>query len=147
MDLVRRMTLPHMRLGHLKDEMDSLFRSAFEDWAMPGTSEIWGPAIDVVGDADKVTLKAELPGMSKDDVEVYLDNGVLTISGEKKQCKCDESTERYYNECRYGRFTRQVRLPEGLDAEKIDAQFADGVLTVTVPKSEKIKPRRIELKS
>ena len=107
----------------------------------------WYPVVDVRETNDALELKAELPGVTIEDVDVSVENGVLTIAGEKKQ-DWQESAEGGFHmlERRYGRFERRFTLPRSVDAEKVAAHFDHGVLTVTLPKVEKAKPRRIEVK-
>ena len=97
--------------------------------------------------SDELTLQAELPGLAAEDVGVGVENGVLSISGEKKQEVEEEKDGSDYHlvERRYGRFERSFTLPRSVDAGKVKAEFANGVLTVTLPKAEAAKPRRIEV--
>ena len=136
-------------LGRLRDEADDLFGRLFDDWGWPlARSErgAWWPALDIAEHEDVIVVKAELPGMTGDDIEISVTNNVLSISGEKKELT-EEKEENYYHvERRYGQFRRDVNLPTDVDAEKVEATYRDGVLTVKVPKSEKAKPRRIEIK-
>jgi HSP20 family protein len=104
--------------------------------------------VDVRETADALLVQAELPGLGVDDVDVRVENGTLTISGEKRQEieeGKDDSGYRLVERC-YGRFERSFTLPLGVDAEQVKAEFANGVLTVTLPKAEEAKPRRIEVK-
>jgi len=88
-------------------------------------------------------LKAELPDMTREDIDVTVDNGTLTLKGEKKESKEERDKDYYLTERRYGSFMRSFRLPETVEADKIAASFAQGVLTLTLPKIEKAKPRQI----
>jgi len=148
MDIVRRRKAGGP-LGHLRDEMDDLFGRFFEDWGWPlarAERGTWWPATDIAEHADAVVLKAELPGMKSDDIEISVVNNTLTISGEKKE-SAEEKSENYYHvERRYGTFRREIALPPGVDPDKVEAGYRDGVLTVTIPKTEKAKPKRIEIK-
>jgi HSP20 family protein len=107
----------------------------------------WYPVVDVRETSDELTLQAELPGLAAEDVGVGVENGVLSISGEKKQEVEEEKDGSDYHlvERRYGRFERSFTLPRSVDAGKVKAEFANGVLTVTLPKAEAAKPRRIEV--
>jgi HSP20 family protein len=111
-----------------------------------GGQESWVPAVDVFDTRDAVVLKAELPGMKVDDIEIEVDDNVLTLKGERAfEEKVDE--ERYYRvERRYGAFQRSLALPQGVKADEIQASYDDGVLQVTVPKAEAARPKRIEVK-
>jgi HSP20 family protein len=93
------------------------------------------PAVDFVDDEKAYVVTAELPGMSENDVDVKYTDGVLTIRGEKKEEKEEKKKDYYLSERRYGSFQRAFQVPNGIAAEKIDATFKDGVLTVTMPKS------------
>jgi HSP20 family protein len=101
----------------------------------------WMPAMEIVEKEDRLFVTAELPGMNVKDVEITLENGVLRISGEKKEEKREREAGSKYHmwERRYGSFQRAFTLPQSVDAEKISASFQDGVLTIDLPKSEKAK--------
>ncbi len=106
----------------------------------------WAPLVDIIEDDKGYLIKAELPEMRKDDVKVTVENGVLTISGERKLEK-EEKGRRYHRvERAYGSFARSFTLPDDADAEKVGAEFRDGVLKVHVAKSESAKPKQIEVK-
>lgn len=109
--------------------------------------ESWLPAVDVFDRKDSVELKAELPGMDSDDIQIEVEDNVLTIKGERKFEEKVED-ERYYRiERRFGSFQRSLALPQGVKADEIQAAYEDGILTVTVPKAEEEKPKRIEVKA
>lgn len=134
------------RLSDLRDELDRLFESPFGE--LSRASRLlngWAPAVDLYEDKDGFTVTAELPGLKREDIDVSLNEGSLVISGERKtEQKFDEAAshrvERYF-----GRFQRSIVLPASVKADKIAAQYKDGVLTVTLPKSEEAKPRQIEI--
>jgi HSP20 family protein len=105
----------------------------------------WVPAIDLVETADSLVLKADLPGLTEDDVEIEVKDSVLTISGERSG-KQEEKTENYHRiERSYGRFSRSLTLPEGVDPGSVKADFENGVLQVTVPKPAERKPHKISI--
>ena len=108
----------------------------------------WSPVTDVREDEEGLYLTVELPGMSSDDVTVSVENGVLSISGEKKQVTEADDHESNYHlvERRYGSFERTFRLPRSVDSDKVEAKFENGLLNVTIPKSEKAKKREIAIK-
>jgi HSP20 family protein len=142
--LLPEMTTAARRLNRLVDE-------AFGGW--PGwtredsgsVTSAWLPAVDVFEEKEVVRIAAELPGVKADDVKISLENGVLTIRGEKKQT-AEEKTERVhrYERC-YGVFERSFTVPTTIDADHIKAAYEDGVLTVTLPKVERVKPRQISV--
>ena len=141
--LVRRWRSPITRF--FEDFMTDL-ESEFPDF-----TEWWGrgrfsPALDVAEDEKQVTVTAELPGMQKDEMEITVHNGVLTLKGEKKEEKTSEEGGYHKMERRYGTFEKSVRLPEYVDESKIQAAYRNGVLTLTMPKSEEAKPKSIEIK-
>jgi HSP20 family protein len=105
----------------------------------------WTPAVDVREEGDAFVFTADLPGLSKDEVEVTFEENVLTIAGERSLH--DEGEQGQYRrvERRYGKFTRSFSLPGQVDAQKVQGAFENGVLTVTVPKAEAARPRKIEL--
>jgi len=137
--------------------LDWPFRRLFEDLYQGVEDEagrlpqLWGegrfvPAVDVSEDENRVVLTAEVPGISADDLDVSVDNGVLTIRGEKKEESESEKAGYHRIERCYGRFERRVRLPDYVDAEKIQATYKDGVLKLEMPKAEAAKARSIQIK-
>lgn len=108
----------------------------------------WSPRVDVVERDGQVVIRADLPGLSKEDVKVEVSNDAITIEGERKQEKKEEREGYYYSECSYGSFYRAIPLPEGADASKATAEFCNGVLEVTVPTPSRAEPkaRRLEVK-
>jgi HSP20 family protein len=134
------------RLTNLRDEIDRLFEVPLTELAR--TSQLlsgWTPALDVYEDKDNVYVRAELPGMRKEDIEVSLHNGSLSLSGERKTEEKFKDAEAYRAERFFGRFQRTVTLPTAVAVEKIKAQYKDGILTVTLPKTEEAKPRHIDV--
>jgi len=126
------------------NDLDRLFDTFFT--APAATTRLtWGPGIDVVEDKDTYRLLAELPGLKKEDVKVELNENVLTVSGEKKIERSAEGNQWHRVERREGRFERSFTLAKPIQADKISAKFADGVLTVVVPKAEEAKPREIQI--
>lgn len=106
----------------------------------------WTPSIDIIEDAGEWLLKADLPEVKKEDVKVTVENGVLTITGERKFEK-EEKDKKYHRvERAYGNFLRSFALPDGADGARVKAEFKDGVLQVHLPKSEKAKPKAVEVK-
>jgi HSP20 family protein len=135
------------RWTNLRDELNSSFELPF--WSGFGrTGQLftgWSPALDLYQSNDNVVAVVELPGMRKEDIELSLHDGTLTISGERKRESSStgekaERTERYI-----GRFRRSIALPTRVDAGKVSATYRDGILTVTLPKAEEVKPKQIQV--
>ena len=110
---------------------------------MGAVASAWLPSVDVFEDKESLKIVAELPGLKPEDVKITLENSTLTLRGEKKQV-AEEKTERVHRyERSYGSFERSFALPNTVDVEKVEAGFENGVLTITLPKAEKAKPREI----
>lgn len=146
-DLVR--WEPFREVSRLRREMDRLW----EDFFGPGPrglrplAEEWTPAVDVAETPEKVTVKAEVPGLDPKDIDISVVGDLLTIKGEKKSER-EETKENYHLvERSYGSFSRALRLPPGVNADQIDAKYNKGVLTITCPKKEPTKPKAIEIKT
>jgi len=122
---------------------DSFFRGADEPSLL---SSSWIPAVDVAEEDNEYVVKLELPGVNKDDVKITVESNTLTIRGEKKSEK--ESKEKNYHrmERSYGSFQRSFTLPTSVKNDKIDAEYKDGILSITLPKAEEAKPKQIEVK-
>lgn len=117
------------------------------DWDMPGLGTGWAPAVDVAETAEDYLIRAEVPGLRKEDVKLSLSGNVLTISGEKKMEEKKTENKKYHRlERSYGAFQRSFSLPTPVNADKITATFKDGMLEVTVPKSEEAKTKVIDIK-
>lgn len=107
----------------------------------------WAPSVDIEEEDDKYLIKADLPGVEKDDIEVKLENGVLSIRGEKKTEKeTGKGTKRHRTERFYGTFARSFTLPDAVRADAVNAAYKDGVLSLTIPKAEEAKPKSIDIK-
>jgi HSP20 family protein len=137
---------PLRELGSLQNEMNRLFNTVFDAPAgNGGTLRRWMPAMDLVETDDHFVLRADLPGLSEDDINIELEDGTLTVSGERK-AEHESKNEGYYRvERAFGSFSRSLTLPQGIDPEAVSASFDRGVLEVRVPKPEQRKPRRIEI--
>ena len=143
-----RSLMPWSGMTGLKQDMDRVLDRFFESrWEeLPALGD-WMPKVDVSETKDSVVVKAETPGMDAKDIQVSLQENVLTITGEKKQEK-EEKDERYHRvERSYGSFTRSMRLPAGVEAGKVNAAFKNGVLTVTLPKTAAAKSTPIPVKT
>jgi len=104
----------------------------------------WMPVVDIEETEDAFSIKAELPGVEKDDVSINIDKGVLTIKGEKKTET--EDKKRHRVECSYGSFVRSFTLPQSVNVDDVEAEYNNGILNLTIPKSEEAKPKEIEVK-
>jgi HSP20 family protein len=139
---------PLRELSSLQGEMNRLFNTVFDAPAHGGNGGAmrrWMPAMDLVETAEHFVLRADLPGMSEDDVKIEFEDGTLTVSGERK-AEHESRNEGYYRvERATGSFTRSLTLPKGIDPEAVTARFDRGVLEVSIPKPEERKPRRIEI--
>jgi HSP20 family protein len=134
------------RLADIHDEIDRLFDSPLTGFspAMQSLGD-WSPALDIHEDKESFTVKVELSGMKKDDVNVSFQDGCLVISGERKAETKGEESEVYLTERFFGRFQRTVALPAAVAADKVKAAYKDGVLTITLPKTEEAKPKQIDI--
>jgi HSP20 family protein len=140
---------PVRELGTIQNEMNRLFNSFFDTpTAGSGNGPAlrrWVPAMDLIETQTDFVLKADLPGMSESDVNIELEDNVLTISGERK-AEHEERKAGYYRvERSFGAFRRSLTLPEGVDPDSVKATFADGVLEVTVPKPAQQVPRKVQI--
>ena len=139
---------PLRELGSLQNEMNRLFNTVFD--APPGgnggsTMRRWMPAMDLVETDEHFVLRADLPGVTEDDIKIEFEDGTLTVSGERK-AEHESGNEGYYRvERAFGAFSRSLTLPQGIDPEAVTANFDRGVLEVRIPKPEQRKPRRIEI--
>ncbi len=134
------------RLSDLRDEIDRLFDSPLTE--LTRTSQLlsgWTPALDVFEEKENFVLKAELPGMKKEDIEVSFHDGSLSISGERQSETKHADAEVYRAERFFGRFQRSVTLPAPVAVDKVKAAYKDGVLTITLPKTEEAKPKHIDV--
>lgn len=137
----------------LFNEFDRMMESpmARSRWGLPMRANdvvgSWSLAIDVAEKGDYFTVKASLPGMNPDDLNVTLEDNVLTIQGELREDETIEEDSYHIRERRYGSFSRSLRFPVPVNANSIEAAYENGVLTLTVPKAEEVKPKRIEIKA
>lgn len=153
MKLIRRQTpdlwnwSPIDQLTSVRDEINRLFDSTFGDVAR-GTELFngWTPALDLYEDKDNLVVKAELPGMKREEIDISFQEGMLVISGERKYERKSEGTEPYRSERFFGRFHRTLALPKPVLSDQARATYKDGILTVTLPKTEEAKPKHIEVK-
>ena len=143
---------PFRDLVSIQDEVNRLYNdffgrvpSRFEgDW---NASE-WSPIVDISETKDDIVIKAEVPGLKKEDIKISLQDNILSLKGEKKQEKeeKEEKDTNYYRMERcYGSFTRSFNLPTTVQADKIKASYKDGILNITLPKAEEVKPKSIPI--
>jgi len=133
------------QLQTLREEINRFF-----DLSDNGSSDVfnsWAPALDIYEDKDALIVTAEIPGMKKEDIDISLQDGVLTVSGERKNEKKYEGSETSRSERFFGRFQRSVSLPKKVDADHVKASYKDGILTINLPKAAEAKPRQIEVKT
>jgi HSP20 family protein len=136
---------PFRDLLNLQNEMTRLFGRAYGD-EVEG-ARTWAPPIDIYETTDAYNVVAELPGFNPDEVDVTVNEGTLTIKGERKFYS-EVNEENFHRvERRFGAFQRLVSLPAQVDAAKVEANFDKGVLTISIPKAEVAKPRKIEIKA
>ena len=136
---------PMRELNALQSEMNRLFNTFFDEGGKNGERRRWAPAVDLLEREDSLVLRADLPGLKEDDVQIEVRDNVLTISGERR-AEFEDSEQGYYRiERAFGSFSRSLTLPEGVDSDKIEANFENGVLEVKIPKPEEVKPKRISI--
>lgn len=132
-------------LFNLRNELARLMDSPWADFQrQPEFFNDWAPAVDVLEDKNNLVVVAELPGMRKEDIDISLKDGVLSITGERKSAETKED-HTHRSERFYGRFHRSLTLPKPVSADKVQAVYRDGVLTITLPKPEESKPRQIQV--
>jgi HSP20 family protein len=134
-----------MKPEPFSQEVNRLFNTLFEP--LENQSGRWVPPMDLVEAEDHFVLKADLPGLDQDDVSIEVQDGTLTISGDRKSDHERKERGWYRVERAFGRFSRTLSLPEGVDLDGIAASFDKGVLEVRIPKPEERKPRRVEIKT
>lgn len=137
---------PWRELREMREQMDRILSSALRGGPARAALE-WAPAVDITEREDELVLTAELPGMTREDIDIELENNILTIRGEKKAEREEKGEERYVYERQFGSFSRSFTLPRTVDPERIRARFESGVLTITMPKLEKARGKRIEIEA
>ncbi len=137
---------PFEQLTTLRDVMNRMFESPFAELTRPGEFFTgWAPALDLREDKDNLVATVELPGMKKEEIEVSVHDGMLSIAGERTREQQHDAAGQHRSERFYGRFHRSVSLPKPVKLDAIKAAYHDGVLTVTMPKTEEAKPKQIEV--
>ncbi|MGB2989293.1 MAG: Hsp20/alpha crystallin family protein [Candidatus Zixiibacteriota bacterium] len=138
---------PFRDVVSVQDEMSRLFDDVFGQRLarVQWTDGVWNPSVDVTEDKDSVVVRAEMPGLNKDDVKISVQDSILTLKGEKKQEKEEKETDYHRIERSYGSFCRSFQLPTTVRADKIKANYKDGVLSIILPKTEEVKPKEIPI--
>jgi HSP20 family protein len=132
--------------ARFNDPFDQLFTNFMGGRQGNGASLMRAPETDVVESEREIRVVTEMPGLKRENIEIDVENNVLTIRGEKREARTEGEAGKYHRaERRYGTFARSFVLPRDVDSDAIQASFEDGVLTVTVPKSEKARRRRIQI--
>jgi HSP20 family protein len=139
---------PFKDFERMRREMDRLWDSFFDGGLRGRTERVaeWLPSLDVSETKNELVVKAEVPGMDPKDIDISLSDGMLTIKGEKKQEKEEKEADYHLVERSYGSFTRSVQLPKEVQSEKINASYKNGILKITLPKSEEAKKKEIKIK-
>jgi len=139
---------PFSNLLRLQREMDSLFDDFERTPFRRGLREFdWYPSVDVSENEDEIKVEADLPGMKKEDIDVNIDGNLLTIKGERKKEEETEGEGYYRSERSYGTFQRTFTLPSNVDTEQVKAKFKNGVLSLSLPKLEEAKGKKIEIEA
>lgn len=141
--MARRTRASFPEMGGLSRDIDTLFNG----FSWPSiTHDLWSPAVDVEETADELVFRAELPGMSREAIDIELEDGVLTIQGEKKDERKEDNTQGLLYERRWGTFSRRFTLPRAVAADAVTADYHNGILTIRVPKAEEAKGRKIQIR-
>lgn len=140
------MLIPYVRRSETP-VTNRLFEELFNDFTfedfLPESRETWTPSVDILEKDGNLVLRAELPGMTEKQIDLKLEGNTLTLKGERKMDTEDKKSNYHRVESFYGSFTRSFRLPDTVDYEKINAEYKNGVLTVTIPQKPEVKPREI----
>jgi HSP20 family protein len=142
--------IPWRRPGALRSfwpDVEDFWNRFFADVPMTERGFSWSPSVDISETDGNVTVKAELPGMDAKDIDIDVTGDMLTIRGEKKMEKEKKEERYYFRERHYGSFRRSFQLPAAVQSDKVDAEFKGGVLTISLPKSEKTKQKKIQIKT
>jgi HSP20 family protein len=138
---------PFRDMMSIQDEMNKLFDDFLgrplmrTEWS----EGVWNPSVDISETKDNVVIKAEMPGLNKEDFKISMQDNMLTLIGEKKQEKKEKETNYHRVERSYGAFSRSFALPTSVKSDKIKATYKDGVLSITLPKTEEVKPKEIPI--
>jgi HSP20 family protein len=147
---INRATTENGSLRNLRSEVDQLFDSFFGTGRQGGQTRaaaVWAPPVDLREDENNYYVSAELPGLKLDDINIELENNTLTLKGERRFERKQDGENYHVVERSYGSFFRSFMLPKNVNVEAIDANYADGVLSITLPKREEVKPRKVEIRT
>jgi len=137
---------PNRTIRDLQREVDSIFDQFFGRGSDDDTSAVWAPRTDLSETDDAFRIRLDVPGMTKDDIAINLQNNTLTVSGERSSERQEDGEEYVRVERAFGNFHRTFTLPDAVDPDRVEATYDEGVLTINVPKTEKSTRRQIEIK-
>jgi len=133
----------------LERQMEDVFDRVFRGWPVPRLDPDhvgWVPPLDMVNRRNEIVLRADLPGLEHKDIQLSVENGMLTLQGSRQQEKEEKDEDCYALERWAGAFSRSIALPQGVDPERIEASFKNGVLEIRIPKSKEVKGKKIDIK-
>ncbi|HET8575963.1 MAG TPA: Hsp20/alpha crystallin family protein [Methylomirabilota bacterium] len=137
---------PFRDLSDMQSELDRVFDSFFgRPTGAPGMERVWAPAVDMYETKDELVVSAELPGLNEKDIHLSITGDVLTLEGERQWSQETKQENLHRSERWYGKFERALPLPIPVQADKVKAKYRDGVLTISLPKAEEIKPKEIKI--
>lgn len=137
---------PVREIARLEKEMEDVF-GRLPAWPWGDRSPGWAPAVDMIDQKDELLLRADLPGLDEKDIEVTMQDGTITIRGERKEEKEEKKEDYYCCERSYGAFARTLMLPMNIDPDKVKATFSKGVLEIHLPKAKEAKGKKVEVKA
>ena len=135
---------PAQDLSHMQRELKRILRG-FESGEEPASMAVWAPPVDIFETDNEVVVRAELPGMDQKDIDIRIDNNLLTIKGERKMDQRVKEENYHRIESMYGTFVRSFTLPFTVDPDNVKADYKSGILNITLPKKEQAKPRQIKV--
>ena len=138
---------PMDHLSRLRQEINRYLDTSMESSGSSPMFDGWSPAVDLFEDKDSITVKAEMPGMKKEDIDISVEGNTLSISGERREEKQSGQGASFRSERYFGKFYRAIDLPTAIDANRVTAKYKDGILTLTLPKTEDAKRRQIEVQA
>ncbi len=144
-----RVWRPFREMEEMERWMDEVFRRFTPSiwWRVPAGEVAWMPALEMYEKPNKFVVRAELPGMKKEEIDIHIVGDSLTITGERKTTA--EVKDEEYQRCEfcYGKFSRSITLPATINAAKVDATYENGILEISLPKAEEVKPKKIQIKA